>query len=430
MFTTLAMKEVLFPESFLWGAGGAGHQIEGDNIHSQYNQMERDGKPNFPVKSGKTCNHWELYREDIDMFAEMKLQVYRMSIEWSRIEPEQGRHDEAALARYLDILERLTSRGIKVCLTLHHWSHPQWFEALGGFEKRENVQYFEKHLNYLVPKIKDYVHLWVVLNEFNNHGVNPPKFYLYKNLLLAHARGYHVIKQHSKAPVSSTHALIHWQPQRSFDPMDRAAAKVLDWCQNEFFIHAIKTGELVLPYTDAESCAEVKGSIDYWAVNYYTRHMASARTSNFTTTRFPFDRVSMIDEAMYHEEFYPDAFVQHLPRFTDYPIYICENGCCCDDDRLRIVYLARHLSALRESMKMGADVRGYIHWSVMDNYEWGSFKPRFGLVHVDFETFKRTLKPSAGFYREIIENHGITQASLDRYIRPLSDVKVYGGGGK
>ncbi|MCG3146632.1 MAG: Beta-glucosidase A [Verrucomicrobiae bacterium] len=425
MLTTLEMKEVMFPEPFLWGAGGAGHQIEGDNVHSQFNQMERDGKPNFPVKSGKACNHWELYREDIEMMADMKLQVYRMSLEWSRIEPEQGRHDAAALARYLDMLERLNRRGIKVCLTLHHWSHPQWFEALGGFAKRENVSFFEKYLNYLVPKIKDYVHLWVVLNEFNNHGVNPAAFDLYRNLLLAHARGYRVVKQYSRAPVSSTHSLIHWQPQRSFDPMDRAAAKVLDWCQNEFFIHAIQTGELVLPYTDAESSAEVKGSIDYWAVNYYTRHMASARTKQLGAPRFPFNRVRMIDETMYHEEFYPDGLVQHLPRFTGYPIYICENGCCCDDDRVRIIYLARHLSALREAMNLGADVRGYIHWSVMDNYEWGSFKPRFGLVHVDFETFKRTLKPSAHFYREIIEQHGITTELRQKYLRPLSDITVY-----
>lgn len=425
MFTTLAMKEVVFPESFLFGAGGAGHQIEGENIHSQFNRMERDNTHHFPVHSGKACNHWEMYREDIDMMADMKLQIYRMSIEWSRIEPEQGRHDEAALVRYIDMLKRLNSRGIKVCLTLHHWSHPQWFEALGGFEKRENLKYFEKHLNYIIPKIKDYVYLWVVLNEFNNHGVSPQNFYLYKNLLLAHARGYHIVKQYSKAPVSSTHALIHWQPQRSFDPMDRAAAKVLDWCQNEFFIHAVKTGEMVLPYNDGESCDEVRGSIDYWAVNYYTRHMASARTKNLTTSRFPFDSFSMINEKTYLEEFYPDGLIQHLPRFSGYPIYICENGCCCDDDRLRLVYIARHLSALREAMKMGADVRGYIHWSIMDNYEWGSFKPRFGLVHVDFDTFKRTLKPSAHFFREIIENHGITTGMRDRYLCPLSDINVY-----
>ncbi len=425
MLTTLAMKEVIFPDSFLFGAGGAGHQIEGDNVHSQFNQWERENRPCFPAKSGKACNHWEMYKDDIEMMADMKLQIYRMSLEWSRIEPAQGTYDAAALARYLDMLERLNAKGIKVSLTLHHWSHPNWFEELGGFTKRENIRHFLRHIDYIVPKIKDYVHSWNVLNEFNNHGVSPQNFYLYKNLTVAHALGYHAVKRHSTAPVSSTHSLIHWQPQRSFEPMDRCAAKLLDWAQNEYFIHAIKTGELILPHTDAEYVPEVKDSVDYWAVNYYTRHMASARTKDFAAPRFEFDRVSMIDHDMYHEEFYPDAFVQHLPRFTGKPVYICENGVAADDDRIRIVYLARHLAALREAMKMGVDLRGYMHWSLMDNYEWGSFKPRFGLVHVDFETFKRTLKPSAHFYREIIEQHGITEALRDKYIAPLSDITTY-----
>ena len=182
MFTTLSMKDVIFPESFLFGAGGAGHQIEGDNIHSQFNQWERENRPNFPVKSGKACNHWEMYKEDIDMMADLKFQIYRMSIEWSRIEPENGVHDEAALARYLDMLERLNNRGIKVSLTLHHWSHPNWFEELGGFGKRENISFFLRHLDYLLPKVKDYIHSYNVLNEFTNHGTYPPNFGLMKNL--------------------------------------------------------------------------------------------------------------------------------------------------------------------------------------------------------------------------------------------------------
>jgi beta-glucosidase len=359
------------------------------------------------------------------MMAAMKLQIYRMSLEWARIEPEQGVYDQSALSRYLEILERLNNKGIKVSLTLHHWSHPNWFESLGGFEKRENIPHFLRHIEYVVPKIKDYVHSWNVLNEFTNHGTHLPAFPLMKNLTVAHALGYRTVKQYSSAPVSSTHALVHWQPYRSFDSMDRCAAKVLDWATNEYFIRALTTGEMILPYTEEEYLPELKDSFDYWAINYYTRHMASARTQNLCTRRFEFDRVSMIDHTMFHEEFYPDAFVQHLPRFTGKPVYITENGVAADDDRIRILYLARHLAALREAMNLGVDLRGYVHWALLDNYEWGSFKPRFGLVHVDFKTFQRTLKPSAHFFREIIENHGITDAIRDRYIRPLSDLTTY-----
>lgn len=425
MLTTLKMKECLFPKNFLFGAGGAGHQIEGDNIHSQFNQWERENRPNFPVHSGKACNSWELYDEDIRIMKELGLQIYRMSVEWSRIEPEQGKHDEKALARYIDILEKLNSAGIKVSLTLHHWSHPNFFEELGGFEKRENIHYFTDHLNYLVPKIKDYVYQWNVLNEFSNNGTNPAAFNLMKNETIAHAMGYHTIKQYSDRPVSSTHAVIPWRPFRYNDPMDRAAAKVLDWSTNEYMIHAFETGEMVLPYTEAEFCPELKGAFDYWALNYYTRHMASGRTKNMTMRRHECDRVSMIDEDMYHEEFYPDGFIEELPRYKNKPIFICENGVCCDDDRIRLIYLARHMMALRDAMDQGVDLRGYIHWSFLDNYEWGSFKPRFGLVHVDFDTFKREIKQSGRFFSEMIKNHGITYAMRDKYLKPLSDITTY-----
>ncbi len=424
MFTTLSMKDVIFPDYVLFGAGGAGHQIEGDNIHSQFHQWEKEGKW-FTNPAGKACNAWELYREDIELFKDMGWQIYRMSIEWSRIEPEQGVYDETALRRYIDMLERLNEAGIKVSLTTHHWSHPLWFENLGGFSKRENIKYFLKHLDYLVPKIKDYVHSWNVLNEFTNHGTNPKSFDIMKNLTIAHAQGYHTIKKYTNAPVSSTHALIHWQPYKSFDEFDRIAAKMLDWATTGYFIHAIETGELLLPHTDAEYIPEVKDSLDYWAVNYYTRHMASARTENFITHRFEFDRVSMINADMYHEEFYPDAFVQHLPRFKNKPLYICENGISADDDRFRIVYLARHMAALKEAMNMGVDLRAYIHWSAMDNYEWGSTLPRFGLIHVDFDNFKRTPKPSAYFFRDIIQNHGITHELRKKWLEPLCDFKTY-----
>lgn len=425
MLPILSMKDINFPDHVLFGAGGAGHQIEGDNIHSQFYEWELASPENVSEPSGKACNGWEMYKEDIDLFKEMGWQIYRMSIEWCRIEPEEGVYDETALRRYIDMLERLNNAGIKVSLTTHHWSHPIWFERLGHFEKRENIKYFLRHLDYLVPKIKDYVHSWGVLNEFTNHGSNPAAFNLMKNLTIAHALGYHTIKKYTNAPVSSSHSIIHWQPYRSFDEFDRCAAKMLDWGTNGYFIHAMETGEMVLPYMDGEYVPEVKDSLDYWALNYYTRHMASARSKNLKTHRFEFDRCSMVNCDAYHEEFYPDALVQHLPRFKNKPVYICENGACAEDDRFRIAYLAQHLMALKEAMDMGVDLRAYIHWSAMDNYEWGSFEPKFGLIAVNRETFERTPKPSAYFYRDIIRKHGIDHELRKKWLENLSDFKTY-----
>ncbi len=425
MLTVKSMKEVIFPEDFLFGAGGAGQQIEGDNIHSQFQEWETTHPDWLPHPAGKACNCWEMYKEDTELFRSLGWKIYRMSIEWSRIEPEQGVYDQTALRRYIDMMERLNQAGIKVSVTAHHWSHPLWFEKLGGFEKRENIKYFLKHLDYLVPKIKDLVYNWNVLNEFTNHGTNRNCFGLMKNLTVAHALGYHTIKKYTDAPVSSTHALIHWQPYRAVDEFDRTAAKVLDWATNGYFIHAMETGEMVLPYTEGESLPELKNSLDYWAINYYTRHMASARTENLTTCRYEFDRVSMVDGNIYHEEFYPDAFVEHLPRFRNKPVYICENGVCADDDRIRLIYLARHFAAMKEAMDQGVDLRGYIHWSAMDNWEWGNWHPKFGMIAVDRETFKRTPKPSAYFYKDVIENHGITKEVHRKWLDPLCDFTTY-----
>lgn len=424
MIQGISMKEVFFPKDFLWGAGGAGHQIEGANIHSQFHNWETT-RDCFRERAGMACNSWELYEEDTAMFKELGWQIYRMSIEWSRIEPENGVYDREALDRYLRMLELLNNAGIKVSLTLHHWTHPLWFEELGGFEKRENIKYFLRHLDYIVPKVKDFVFNWNVLNEFTNHGTNPKSHGIMKNLTIAHALGYHTIKKYANSPVSSSHALIHWEPYRAIDRFDNDAARLLDWSTNGYFIHAIETGELVLPYMDGEVVPEVRDSIDFWAINYYTRHMVSARNADLRAPRYEHNRISMIDDDCYLEEFFPDGLVRHLPRFKNKPVFICENGLCTDDDRLRILYLAQHISALREAMDQGVDLRGYIYWSALDNYEWGSFKPRFGLVDVDFESFKRTPKGSAYFYRDVIENSGISHEVRNKWVSPIADFRIY-----
>lgn len=419
------MTPFSFPDDFQFGAAMAGYQVEGNCKNTNIWHDEHERPESYPQKSGSGCNYWEMYKEDIDLFGQMEWNVLRTSFEWARIEPEQGVHDENALKRYLDMLERLSSKGIKISLTLHHWSHPYWFEKLGGFHKRENIKYFLDYIDYLVPKIKDYIDSWNILNEFTNYGYARKDFDYMKNLTVAHAYGYHTVKKYSNRPVSSTHAMLPLFPYNPGDPLDCLAARVRDWTTNEYFIHAMTTGEMLLPYMDGEYIPELKDSLDYWAITYYTRHFASAKTAAMTGKRYPHNHVRMVNWPFYLEEFYPDGFIDTLPRFKGKPIAICENGVCADDDRFRIVYIAQYLSALREAMKMGCDVRSYMYWTAMDNWEWGSFIPRFGLIGVDFETKERTVKQSALFYREIIRNHGITQEIIDKWIKPLCDFKAY-----
>ncbi len=434
MYDVFSLPAINFPTDFLWGSATAGHQIEGDNIHSQmwYNEQQEEFWRNDPKRkvcaiSGKACDHYRLYREDVGLLSDLGHRGYRMSIEWSRIQPAEGEWNSEAIGHYIDLLSRLNHSNIHPFVTLHHFTHPLWFEQLGGFHKRENLVFVERYLETLLPRISEFVSGWNVINEFNLWGwLNPkPETAQYKfNMLRFHALGYHLIKKYSPAPVSSAHAFIHWFPRRYHDILDRRMTDFVDMLTNEFFFHAIRTGELVYPTADAEIEPLVMGAIDFWAVNYYTRHMVDARQAGLQGPRFKHKELKLIPMDFYLEEFYPEGLVANLERLTDRPVYITENGCAADDDRFRIIYLALQLSALKEAMDRGVDVRGYFYWSLMDNYEWGSFVPRFGLVDVDFNTFKRTPKPSALFYREIIRNNGFSGEMIRSYLDELPTLPI------
>lgn len=435
MYDVFSLPPIRFPQGFVWGSATAGHQIEGDNTHSQAWHAEQqpdfytdDPKRTIRAPSGKACDHYRLYRQDVELLAALGHQGYRMSIEWSRIEPAQGQWDHQALAHYLDLLEYLSQKGIQVFVTLHHFTHPLWFDRLGGFSKADNRRFFERYLTFLLPGISPYVNGWNVINEFNLWGglTNGAEFAPLKfNMLRVHALGYHLIKQHSTAPVSSAHAFIHWFPRRFHDTLDRRMTGFADLITNEFFFHALRTGEMVYPGVDAEFDPDVKGALDCWSINYYTRQMVDARLATLDGPRFLHKKLRMIPMEFYLEEMYPEGLIANLERLKDFPVYITENGCAATDDRFRIVYLALHLSALHEAMERGVDVRGYFHWSLMDNYEWTSFIPRFGLVAVDFQTFKRTPKASASFYKEVIQGNGFSGDTVRRHLDSLPTLPAH-----
>lgn len=424
MLNVVSMPKIQFPPGFLWGTATAGHQIEGDNIHSE--NWHHEIASHYAEPSGKACDHWRLYREDIDLMKDLGHQAYRLSLNWARLEPKPGIHDGEALAQYIDMLTRLKECGIKTFVTVSHGGNPQWFAELGGFGKRDNLCHFERHLRWLVPQIKDLVDFWMVLNEFNIAGGDSVAAAPYRaNTLIAHARGYHIIKEFSNAPVSSAHALRACHPANPFDRFDRQFAELDDWLCNEFFFHAIRTGEIVFPYQDVETVPELKNSIDYWAINYYCRRIISARRKKIDGDWYTATHQKMIDQNFYLEEFYPEGLTAGLLRLKDKPIYITENGVSADDDRWRIVKLCQDIAAMNDALQQGVDLRGYLHWSLMDNYEWSSFIPRFGLIDVNFENFRRTPKPSAYFFRDLIARNGFDASLVRQYLPDLPVLKLY-----
>ena len=418
MYDVFSLPEFAFPKGFLWGSATAGHQIEGNNTHSQCWAYEQSN-PKIEA-SGMACNDYELYKDDIALIKELGHQAYRMSVEWSRIEPSEGKFNMEAVQHYLDELQLLKEAGLYVLVTLHHGAHPLWFEEQGAFSQLENLRYFERYLNFIVPKLSPFVDNWHTINEPNlGWPWSDERAITKANYMKFHARAYHLIKQYSKAPVSYSHAFVHYMPSRRYNPYDNLMTNLKDFLHHEWFFHAIRTGELLSLSANAEYVGELKDSVDYWGVNFYTRHMVDMRTNPADAPRIKHKELKMICKDFYLEEMFPEGLTANLERLADRPVYITENGCSCDDDRFRIVYIALHLSALRDAIDRGVDVRGYFYWSLMDNYEWESFIPRFGLVDVDFQTFKRTPKPSAWFYKDIIAQNGYSPEILRRYLHKL-----------
>lgn len=426
MYDIFSLKDFTFPENFLWGTSTAGHQIEGNNRYSNKwaEELQRPlDKTGIYTSSGQACNHWNMVDEDIELMKKIHAPGYRMSIEWSRIEPEEGRFEQAAIDHYLEELIKLKENGFCIFVTLHHFTHPLWFDKKGGFQNLDNRKYFERYLKKILPIFAEYVDNWNIFNEINC-GISKEDCERKLAILRYHALGYHLVKQYSKAPISTAHALVMRDPLRRYDKFDMAMAEYRDCCENEFFFHAIRTGELVMPFCEGAYDSELKGTADYWAVNYYTRNMVDARKANLSGERYAHKELKMLPMDFYLEEFYPENAIHMLSRLKDKPVYITENGCSCVDDDWRIVWIALYLSALAEVSNMGVDLRGYFYWSTMDNYEWTSFIPRFGLIDVNFETFERKLKKSAYFYRDIVENNGFRQEILRKYLQEMPKIET------
>lgn len=421
-----SIKKFSFPKNFIWGSATAGHQIEGNNVNADLYFHEQNALKLDPGRdvSGMACNHYNMVEGDVMLIKELGHQAYRMSLEWSRIEPREGEFNKEALEHYLNELRLLRESGIKVFLTLVHFTVPLWFDERGSFMKLDNYKYFEKYLKYIVPKISEYVDYWNIFNEFNISMIEKAMNRKYYSLIY-HGRAYHLIKQYSSAPVSTAHAFVQYFGRRQNDIFDKTMQNYYDICMNEFFFHAIRTGEIVLPYKDAIVDNDVKNTCDFWAINLYTREMIDTRKANFKGERFAYSKSQMIPKDFYLDEIYPECMFQNLTRLMDKPVFITENGCACNNDDFRIVYMTEYLSALHDAIQAGVDVRGFLYWSLLDNYEWGSYTPRFGLVNVDrANNFKRTIKPSGYFYKDIIQNNGFDPETLRRYLKKLPRLDV------
>ena len=422
--------KLLFPERFLWGAATAAHQVEGENSNNDWWAFEhKPGAIWHGDISGLACNWWRNAESDFDLMAAMGHNTHRLSVEWSRIEPEKGRFDPAAIARYREMLTGLRRRGIEPMVTLFHFSSPLWLAEQGGWGSRAVVGHFRRFARYVVEQLGDLVKLWCTINEPNVYATlgyllgthapgekNPRRcFQVLSHQLQAHAAAYRAIKALDGS--SQVGLVLNTIALEPLDPTSRSSALatgLVDYVFHEIVFRSVNDGRLRFPLNT--TCSPLIDSVDFWGVNYYTRQRVSLQRQFLQLT--PGWEMSDNGRSGPYGEIYPEGFYRVLKRVAALgkPIYITENGLPDADDDQRPRYLLTHLAQVQRAIAAGADVRGYYHWSFTDNFEWAEgWALRFGLIALDVKTQARKPRRSAQLYTDIIRANAITPELVAAY---------------
>lgn len=414
-----------FPKEFMWGVATASHQIEGGNTN---NWSAFEPRSKSQQLSGEACDHWNRRTEDVGLIKNLGVSHYRFSIEWSRIEPQQGQWNEDALQWYSDLVDELLARGIQPMATLHHFTQPLWWDEMGGFEREENVSHWVQFSMKMFELLSDRVEWWCTINEPAVYasmgyvlGEFPPGVRSFKktrivslNLMRAHARCYRklkAMKNGERCQIGLVKNINLFDPYRRWNPLHWMQTKLLDGMFNRCWLKGLATGRFKPPSGLFSKRIEgLKGSSDFIGVNYYTHLL----TTPFMPTKVEID--PLIRPWEQRTDFRYPMYAVGLRRAFDMveslnlPIIVTENGVADDDDDMRPEHIRRHLQITAEAIADGLDVRGFYHWSLMDNFEWAEgYDQRFGLYHVDFETKERTLKDSGKEYAEIVKAHTMPQ---------------------
>ncbi len=410
----------IFPKNFFWGASTAAHQVEGGNYNDwsvwelahakQYAQTahQRLGHlPNWPqIKSqaedpnnyvsGRGVEHYKRYQEDFDIVKELNLNAFRFGFEWSRIEPQQGVWDKAEIAHYRTYISELRKRNIEPFLNIWHWSMPTWFTEKGAFNKKSNLTYFEAFITKISEELIDDVSYILVLNEPNVYAAEayitgqrvPQKknilefLVVYRNLWVAHKKAYKILK--TKKPslkVGIAAQLANIQAKRPHNFFDELSTKVMRYGWNWLFLNRIRNYQ------------------DFVGINYYFTNYFTGLFRNLDP-KFPRNDLGLYMEP---EGLYP-LMLRAWTRYKK-PIFITENGVADSSDQYRRWWIEESIVAMERALSEGVEVSGYLHWSLLDNFEWEyGYWPKFGLVDVDRKhDMKRTIRPSAKWFAKRIK---------------------------
>lgn len=431
----------VFPPDFLFGVATSSYQVEG-GIENDWAAWERAGKLKDPhARCGDAVEHWQRFFDDVPLISALGAKAYRLSFEWARVEPRRGEFDEAALAGYRARLEALVRAGITPVVTLHHFTHPTWFHEESPWHEASSLVAWDRYVRRCAQLLDGLEVMVTTINEPNVlllggylSGLIPPgvadgkkTFAAMANLVRAHVLARQAVKERAPtARVGIAQNMLVFASRRWWHPLDQALARLAEGAYNHAFLEALKTGvlDVSMPGLSAGR-ARIDGaadSTDFTGLNYYSRvHLRFV-------PRAPWLQMDYLDPSRrgltdLGWEWFPEGFGQLLKQLGRYgkPIYVTENGL---DDRTgarRARFLYEHLKQLLDARAEGVDVRGYLHWSLMDNFEWlEGWEPRFGLYRVDRRTMKREWTPACAYYRRLTETRRLTPPT-DAEQKPADD---------
>lgn len=427
-----------FPTGFLWGSATAAFQVEGHYANSNWSAwVNEPGRIMQGMKPGLACDWWGgRWKEDFDRAAETGQNTHRLSVDWARIQPALDRWDEDALEYYRQIVRGATERGLLPMVTLHHFSDPLWLSEMGGWANPQAPKLFDTFVRRVVEALKEYVSLWVTINEpnvyyFNGYfsGEFPPGkknelgtiYVILCNMLRGHAAAYRTIHDIQKtARVGFAHHHRPLRAARKWLPLDGILAAGAQSVMNAF-PNALKDGKVRFLWQRTR-LPEVARTQDFFGLNYYAIDVLRFNLNSskgFHQRSFPSG--SEVSETGFLANVAPGIFesIRWAQQFK-LPVIITENGIEDSADNLRPRYMVEHLHQIWRAITAGWQVKGYYHWSLTDNFEWErAWTQRFGLWGLDPVTQARIRRPSVDIYAEICRTNGISSEMVRKYIPDL-----------
>lgn len=393
------LKELKFPKNFLWGTATSSYQVEGgirndwsrwEKSKARLEQLKREGKNPSHFINKNACNHYNLYKKDFDFAKQLRNNSHRFSVEWARIEPEEGRFSQKEIKHYKKIVLALKARKIEPFLTAHHFTLPAWLSDEGGWLSPRCVRHFEDYVSRLALEFRN-VRFWITINEpvvlaYKGYWKAdwPPckksrikTFRAIGNMIKAHKKAYRAIHEFKSKEVGIAKNIIYFMGLLRFS----------NYFYNWHFLDSIY------------------GFQDFIGVNYYTRK------------RVP--REKSIERSDMGWAISPRGLYLALRRIKHYnlPVYITENGISDSTDEKRPRYIVKHLKQVHNALKEGIDVRGYFYWSLLDNFEWDSgFTKRFGLLETDYRSMSRKPRNSFYLYRGICSKNSLGKDIQKEYL--------------